>query len=123
MKFNNYKKSDEEFNNTDATKLLLNIWFVVIMVAIVYLILSFFSIIPSVNTISINNAVTSLSENIARKSSVYTLVVILAAIGVIFYYLSNNILGYFKIQNANYIGHTFFWWFLFLAIMVLLMPI
>ena len=123
MKFNNYKKSDEEFTNTDATKLLMNIWFVVFMVAIAYLILSFFSVIPSVNTISINNAVTSLSENIARKSSVYTLVVILVAIGVIFFYLSKNILGYFKIQNANYIGHTFFWWFLFLAIMVLLMPI
>ena len=121
MKFNNYKKSDEEFTNTDATKLLMNIWFVVFMVAIAYLILSFFSVIPSVNTIS--NAVTSLSENIARKSSVYTLVVILVAIGVIFFYLSKNILGYFKIQNANYIGHTFFWWFLFLAIMVLLMPI
>jgi hypothetical protein len=123
MKFNNYKKSDEEFNNTDATKLLLNIWFVVITVAIVYLILSFFSIIPSVNAVSINNAVTNLSENIARKSSVYTLVVILVGIGVLFYYLSDIILGYFKVKNSNYIGHTFFWWFLFLAIIVLLMPI
>jgi hypothetical protein len=123
MKFNNYKNSDDEFTNTDASKLLINLWAVVFTVFIIYLILSFFSIIPSVNTSSISNTITTLSENIARKSSVYTLVVILVAIGVIFYYLSKNILGYFKIQNANYIGHTLFWWFLFLAIVVLLMPI
>lgn len=123
MKFNNYKNSDDEFTNTDASKLLINLWAVVFTVFIIYLILSFFSIIPSVNTSSISNTITTLSENIARKSSVYTLVVILVAIGVIFYYLSKNILGYFKIQNANYIGHTLFWWFLFLAIVVVLMPI
>ena len=93
MKFNNYKNSDDEFTNTDASKLLINLWAVVFTVFIIYLILSFFSIIPSVNTSSISNTITTLSENIARKSSVYTLVVILVAIGVIFYYLSkyNNL--------------------------------
>lgn len=121
MEYKRYVESESKYTNDYASNLLYQFWCIAIGTLLVIAIVS---ILFENNPFSMNTDISMKTSNVlSLRNLFYVFIVGLLVLAIIFYYFSYTILGYFGVYNAKYIGNVLFYWFLFLAAVLLFTPI